>query len=208
MFGKWIITITIWLGITGPCLAAPITDVVAGDGKTWAQVDLFSNLSWNDINQVCPMGVCGAGTLNGYDMEGWRWASENDIRKLFASYIGSEIDGTSVIQSFSPWAPAFFDDGWRMTVSFMEGQRVTRGSTSSQHGSRYVLGEIIDFDEPVIFRTQGTIRNDKASVPHAFNRNIANNAMGGWFYQVPAPPSTVLIIPGLALLWIRRARGT
>ena len=52
--------------------AVPITgaDTMTGDGTDWAQVDLFTNLSWNEINAYCPGGVCGTGSLNGNDMEG------------------------------------------------------------------------------------------------------------------------------------------
>ena len=62
------------------------------DGREWAQVDLFTNLSWNQINAICPMGVC-AGTLNGHDMTGWTWASVEDLNALFNHYVGIEALG-------------------------------------------------------------------------------------------------------------------
>jgi hypothetical protein len=34
----------------GAVYAAPITDTVTINGTEWAQVNLFLNLSWNDIN--------------------------------------------------------------------------------------------------------------------------------------------------------------
>ena len=62
---------------------------VTVDGREWAQVEQFTNLSWNDINAICPEGAC-AGTLNGYDMAGWTWASVGDVSALFNHYIGSD----------------------------------------------------------------------------------------------------------------------
>ena len=59
--------------------AVPITDTVIVGDKEWAQVVLFTSLSWNDMNAVCPAGVCGVGTLNGFDMDGWTWASRADV---------------------------------------------------------------------------------------------------------------------------------
>jgi hypothetical protein len=52
------------------------SNVVTVDGKEWLQPLLFLNLSWADINAVCPnqTGVC-TGVLKGYDMDDWTWAS-------------------------------------------------------------------------------------------------------------------------------------
>ncbi len=58
---------------------------VTVDGREWAQVDQFSNLSWNDINAVCPAGVC-SGILNGYNMTGWTWASVGEFEQLISAY--------------------------------------------------------------------------------------------------------------------------
>jgi hypothetical protein len=60
-------------------------DTVTVAGKEWAQVDQFSNLSWNDINAVCPAGVC-SGILNGYNMTGWTWASVGEFEELISAY--------------------------------------------------------------------------------------------------------------------------
>lgn len=100
------------------CPWAQITDTVTANGREWAQVDLFTNLSWNEINAVCPAGVC-AGMLKGYDMTGWTWASLGDVVALFNSYGISppllELGASSAIDS--PWALAFFGDGWRRTFT-------------------------------------------------------------------------------------------
>ncbi len=64
-----------------------VTTIFA-DGKEWLQVSFFTNLSWNDINAVCPVDNLGAcnGTLNAHDMTGWTWASATELRALFEFY--------------------------------------------------------------------------------------------------------------------------
>jgi len=108
---------------TNPC--APITDTVTVNGRVWAQVDLFTNLSWRQINDVCPAGICKkGGILNGYDMGGWTWASIDDFNAMFNTYLfnaylstrnalGPGFDRIDQISSF--WAPSFFASGWRPT---------------------------------------------------------------------------------------------
>ena len=97
-----------------------ITDIVVVDGNEWAQTDLFRNLKWNSIEQACPAGVC-SGALNGYDVEGWIWASIEDLNGLFNHYIELPALGpgpdTYDDLNTSTWAPAFFADGWRPTYS-------------------------------------------------------------------------------------------
>ena len=76
-----LIAFAIW-SVVQIAAAEPITDVVTLGNKKWAQVDLFVNLSWNDINAVCPAGNCDNGngnTLNGYNMAGWTWASLAEV---------------------------------------------------------------------------------------------------------------------------------
>ena len=94
----------------------PIKDTIKVDGKIWAQVDLFTNLSWNQINAVCPNGIC-AGILKGHDMTGWTWASVEDLNALFNHYLGANVLGPGPDHHMedpdSEWAPAFFNDGWR-----------------------------------------------------------------------------------------------
>ena len=93
-----------------------ITDTIFVNGKEWAQVDLFTNLSWDDINAVCPAGMCN-GTLNGYDMSGWTWASSRDLQALFNEF-GTDIDldvYTSRYDMDSGGAVSWRATGWRPT---------------------------------------------------------------------------------------------
>ena len=94
-----------------------ITDTIIVDGNEWAQIDLFKDLTWDEINSVCPEGKCrDSGLLNFYDMTGWTWASVDEVNALLNQYMGSEELGPgpeSFSEINSKWAPAFFNDGWR-----------------------------------------------------------------------------------------------
>lgn len=100
------------------------TDTITANGKEWLQVSLFTNLSWNDINAVCPVGNAGvcSGTLKGYDMNGWTWANGDDIAALFNGYgVLPPLTTPNFVGSRnapdSAWAPAFFGAGWRPTTN-------------------------------------------------------------------------------------------
>jgi hypothetical protein len=97
---------------------------VIRDGKEWLQPIDFTNLSWNDVNAVCPVGVC-AGTLNGIDVTGYTWATVDDVNGLFNSYGIEPPIGPGPSPEFmerdSSWAPAFFAD---FTPTFL-GSRVS-----------------------------------------------------------------------------------
>ena len=96
----------------------PITgnDIVTADGKEWAQPDLFTSISWNQMNTACPFGACKAGAiLNGKDLTGWTWAGFGDVAALYNSFgiqppLPTDVPGGSV-QLGSKWAPAIYDMG-------------------------------------------------------------------------------------------------
>ena len=93
-------------------------NVILVNGKEWLQPSLIKGLSWNEINEVCPEGTC-SGTLNGYDMNGWTWASVDDIYALFNFYFGADVLGPDqdIYRKFDfKWVPAFFGDGWIETA--------------------------------------------------------------------------------------------
>jgi hypothetical protein len=94
----------------------PYQDIITVNGNEWLQPALFTNLSWNDINAVCPEGVC-AGVLNGINMNGWTWASVKDMNDLFNYYIGSELLGPGPAESglTDELESNMFRDGWAHT---------------------------------------------------------------------------------------------
>ena len=162
----------------------PITDTVTANSKEWAQVDLFTNLSWSDINAVCPAGVCN-GILNNYDMTGWTWAAAEDMYSLFNSYgvtppLAPESD--FVRDGPSTWAPAFFADGWRMTYvdGNWPGQGVT-GSTREQASCGQTCNWL---QESAVYDGVGNSPYDVAKVL-SINSFDPLPVIGAWFYRTP-----------------------
>ncbi len=160
-------------------MGSPITDTIIVEGKEWAQVDLFSNLTWNDIDAVCPQGVC-AGTLNGYNISGWRWASVDDLNALFNYYIGIEALGPGP-DSYSEghnseWVIAFFDDGWR--------DQLFQGSYISVFGrvrdSAAFTAGLVDSWTPGMGSGGDMVFTNEDFTHPAFSENA-----GAWFYRVP-----------------------
>jgi hypothetical protein len=81
-------------------LFLPLTEIdktVTMNGKEWAPLNSFGNLSWDEIDAVCPAtngGHCLVGAkLMEYDMTGWTWASVDDVNALFNAYLGSGAMG-------------------------------------------------------------------------------------------------------------------
>lgn len=183
----------------GSVAALPITDTVTVNGSEWAQVNLFSNISWASMNSVCPGGVCN-GELNGYDMTGWIWADTAAVTDLFNYYIGSPVLGVSNTfyqQTPSVFAARFFADGWQATERPLPGSNSTAGlvSDGSWHMS-YIgdSGPLLNMSEAYIYR----------SYPSQYVK-----AVGGWFVRapdtgVPAPASLALLMLGLCLLVFNR----
>jgi hypothetical protein len=168
--------------------ATPIADTIIVNGIRWAQVDLFTNLSWAQINAVCPAGVC-AGLLNGHNMTGWTWASVEDINALFNHYIGSDaLDSNTGYYSGggwdSWWANAFRNDGWRGYMLSPEPQVLyltqgwLRDKYNAQDGS---TARLID----VLFDDQGFLSGDSIFTFESSEINQAGASLGGWFYRTP-----------------------
>jgi hypothetical protein len=122
---------------------AHVKDTVTVEGKEWYQPDLFTELSWNEINAVCPEGKC-VGMLNDYDMTGWTWATIKDMNDLFNYYIGSNVLGPGpdrVLLGDSEAVTAFYNDGWRSSFSGMEDLEdwgVTQGWVSNSKNRPWV----------------------------------------------------------------------
>ena len=95
-----------------------IWELVSVNGKDWAQPDLFANLSWDEVNDICPLGRCG-GELNGWDVSGWNWATAEDLAVLFNAYQASPPVGITpgVYPVNSSLLGDMIGDGWRQNYS-------------------------------------------------------------------------------------------
>lgn len=159
-------------------LGAPITDTANGDGKEWAQPDLFTNVSWNSINAVCPRGIC-SGTLKGYGMTGWTWASVDDLNSLFNTYIYPYSMGPGPERlelNDGTFNAALGAAGWRYTY-LQEGAVGMIGHTSSSvpgdvnRAYRAGIAEVyfIDLVDTSFTGLKSEYRSDT----------------GAWFYRTP-----------------------
>ncbi|MFT4518474.1 MAG: hypothetical protein ACI9JM_000855 [Halioglobus sp.] len=161
-----------------------VTDIVTANGEEWIQPDLFRNLTWDEISAACPAGVC-SGALSEYDMDGWTWASIDDVNALFNFYIGSNLLGmgpdTYSDVNTSGWATAFFNDGWRPT--FFNGlfQRVY-GYSSYDLTSNSDICYSPSFADALL-PIPGLI--DVAHTDSTKLRCGAGGSEGAWLYRVP-----------------------
>ena len=161
--------------------AAPIVDTVTVDGTTWAQVDLFLDIPWSDLNAACPGGPCTNGAvLAGYDMTGWTWATLGEVGALFQAttpHPGGIAEYSEFILGNFQWADDFMDIvGFRKTFDLLSLQaRVVTGYASGPgiepkaHIQRFVF--------PENYAAATTTGGDTATALQERN--------GAWFFQTP-----------------------
>lgn len=186
---------------------ASITATVTVGANNWAQVNLFTFLTWDEINTQCPAGVCGAASvLNGWDMDGWKWADVNDVNGLFNHYIGSDAFGPdSIGMETISLMDGILADGWEPTADYY------------WNGFNYIHDILImGFHANTVPRAccgnAATIEDrevNTAGVPFSHSTYwsngdgsaVASESIGAWFYrpsEVPIPASTWLF--GSAIL--------
>jgi hypothetical protein len=161
------------------------SDILKVDGKEWYQPYLFLNLPWNDIRAVCPPpeGIC-AGTLNGYDMTGWTWASLDDVTALFNHYIGSDEFGPGEdfygIES-DLVVDAIFSDGWRFSeFEQVDEPGLTLGGMvhylEGASSAAYTVAASFDVNGPgIVGDILVALRLDGGGIDDS----------GAWFYHTP-----------------------
>lgn len=70
--------------------------------REWLQPNDFNEISYSQVNAVCPNGVC-SGSLSGFDLTGFNWASTQDVQELFDDY---ENSGKAILLDFTPTSPS------------------------------------------------------------------------------------------------------
>ena len=177
-------------------------DIVTVNGIEWAQVDLFIDLSWSQINLACPGGVCAGTTqLNGFDMTGWTWATAQEVGDELFSEISPHPAGIAqYTEENSLWAPATFD-----IVGFRP--------TFENQVFRYVFGyssQEYPLDTTTVYfpfiQTAKTLTGtlDIADTSARGNKTDVQDDLGAWFFRPAAPvpePSTMLLLV-IALLGV------
>jgi hypothetical protein len=205
------------MGWTLPVWAVPITDTVTVNGTTWAQVDLFAGLSWNTLDALCPGGVCGTNTLNGFDMAGWHWASADDLAAAFNPFLvdsgfgGSDLLGPGPDRFYwgfsnpdADFGGNFIDEGFRPTYAQF-GDRVLTGWISNA-----VPGDTTLAYQGVVGDYPGQVQAALFGTDYTQQRNRGSLfSPGAWFFQsgsseVPAPATVPLFLIGILAAYLCR----
>jgi hypothetical protein len=183
--------------------ATPVTDTVIVDGQEWAQVDLFTNNSWNTINAQCPSGVCGAtSTINGWDLDGWTWASVYEVQTLFNTFTGqATVAPGAYSEANSAWAPQFlavFDATFLIPGVSVGTFGWTRDALSLFVGRKAYVREAFTAVNDLAVTNDVSLKEDELS------------GTGGWFFRdantVPTPATLSLFGLGLGSMWISRRK--
>ena len=151
----------------------------------------FTSLAWNDINTVCPSGACGSGSLNGFDMAGWTWATIEEMNNLFNHCIGFPALGPGPDSYFS-YTNRFFGsfkaDGWRYTEHIFSG---TYGRIADQETNVATMTPSLDF-----FWKEFSLAETNSAPPFS-----GHDLIGAFFHRPSAamPGKATLPLLGLAL---------
>ncbi len=109
----------------GAATAAPVHD---GHGKEWRQLVETTNLTWNQVAQVCPTDgrTPGNGSVGPFDFTGWVWATQEQVTILF-SYFEPDI-----LEDQSLSGPNYFLSAFMFTNAFSPTAQVHIETFSSQ----------------------------------------------------------------------------
>lgn len=186
-------------------------DSVMVDGREWAQLDIFEDISWNDINAVCPQssgGVCD-GLLEDVLLTDWVWASVDDVNELFNYFLrGAGVSGSDLLdgpdffigEHLSQWARNFYDAGFRV-------------SPDVASLSRFVVGPLRDLDvngapRIALLSDQQSFGGDSVRTDFSIIGGSRDGAYSGaWFFrssQVPVSSTAFLSLVGFLSLVLSR----
>ncbi len=192
--------------LAGACLLASLAlpagaAIVSQNGYQWQQPADFTNLSWNAIAVVCPSGsfVC-SGTLNGMDLTGWTFASQQAVWDLFVSYgvPDTPFSATEDSAVTPSWYTAFMAEFEFTGFSTVQGWTSTNDATNSTRAYR-----------PYI-TSGGSSYLAVANI--SSSKDSSNSVRGAWFSraepaEVPVPGTALLLAPLAGLIAFRRRRA-
>lgn len=202
---NWVFSFILFIFANAAAHATPInaTDIVTVNGTEWAQPDLFKENSWQDMNALCPAGVCTTSSqLNGLSLEGWTWASNLAVIDLFSNYTplfqsinsgipfaSDSINGTGTTNS--TFGPQFFASGFRPIFTSLGVQRVN-GYTSGPCENPGCINT--RFRSTLALVIDATMGVDQMQVSGSGSDGPSSADRGGWFFRQPATvpePSTL-----------------
>jgi len=110
-------SLILWISLYSSALLAQ-PNYVDGAGREWRQLIETQGYAWNEISKVgingCDTltGACSGTLSGGLNVDGWIWASYDDVAQLFIGVGVSPpppIGGGLTVEINSSWAPAMID---------------------------------------------------------------------------------------------------
>lgn len=191
-----------------PVSATLITDTVTVGDYEWAQVDLFAGIMWNEVNTVCPSGVCGVGTLNNYEIDGWLWANaahvKSNVLDPLYTYDDTNLQNTGWFDG--PGIEPLVDAGFR---SIAWGQQNTVRGVTANTVIKVINSNDVTFGGAVGILERYTMDPNNTIIGYdgIQNRAISHGEVGVWLYRtvdVPEPSTLAIFALGMIGLASRR----
>ena len=161
-----------------------ITNTVTHGGMEWAQVNLFSGLSRDQIDSVCSGGPCvEGGVLNGLDMTGWRWATREEVGDLFALFTPHPGGIDEYSQYFgSPISQGGFYETALLYLSAIDSP-IVAGEAVCGYASGSGSAGIANYN--FVYREGWHIVSTTGGCPGFGFTFSVGDGPGGWFYRTP-----------------------
>jgi hypothetical protein len=158
----------------------PITQTVTVAGVEWAQPSLFTNLTWDEIAAICAADPC-AGSLNGHLMDGWNFATLDDVNAVFNHYYGAGFMGPGATTNLLPLnsIAVMWEAGWNMTATGGPGIDGIFGRVRDVSGAEHYF---IGAQEETFIPFVGTV--DLFSAAEVTDAP-GFPGTGAWFYRIP-----------------------